>query len=121
MKPAEDYILKQIEPFKSILIQVQVLIEQTLPVYNLQYKWRLPFYFSEGCPICYLNVTKGYVDVCFWLSDDFAIIHPSLVSEKRKHVKSLRYLAINDIQPPLLTTCINEAFKTREKGFKMRR
>ena len=120
MNPAEIYILEKPEPFKSVLLQVQVLIESTLPKFQLLYKWKLPFYFVEKCPICYLNVTKGYVDVCFWLSNDFAFHHPTLVSEKRKRVKSLRYYRIEDIESEVLISCLQEAYRTREEGFKVR-
>ncbi|MCB0457423.1 MAG: DUF1801 domain-containing protein [Flavobacteriaceae bacterium] len=120
MNPAEVYILEKPEPFKSILLQLQVLIENTLPTFLLLYKWKLPFYFVEKCPICYLNVTKGYVDVCFWLSNDFAFAHPALISEKRKRVKSLRYYSMEDIDSEVLISCLQEAYRTREEGFKVR-
>lgn len=120
MKPAEAYILYQPEPFQTILLQLQVIIEKSLPIFTLHYKWRLPFYYSEECPICYLNVTKGYVEICFWLSDDFWIAHPSLISENRKRVKSLRYNSIEAIDVDLLINCLNEAYKTRKKGFQVR-
>ncbi|MEZ4859148.1 MAG: DUF1801 domain-containing protein [Flavobacteriaceae bacterium] len=120
MKPAEDYILKKPEPFKSMLLQIQVIVEATLPKFDLLFKWKLPFYFSENCPICYLNVTKGYVDVCFWLSNDFLIKHPSLITENRKRVKSLRYRTPEEIDATLLADCITEAYRTRAEGFKVR-
>lgn len=120
MNPAEAYILEKPEPFKTMLLQVQVIIENTLPEYDLKFKWKLPFYFSKDCPICYLNVTKGYVDVCFWLSDEFLIKHQDLISEKRKRVKSLRYRSPEEIDAKLLIRCIKEAYRTREEGFKVR-
>ena len=120
MNPAEAYILDQPEPFKSMLLQVQVIVENTLPEFDLLSKWKIPFYFSGKCPICYLNVSKGYLDVCFWLSDEFALNIPDLVSEKRKRVKSLRYYSIEDINSDVLIDCINEAYRTRQEGFKVR-
>lgn len=120
MNPAENYILSQPEPFKTMLLEVQVLIEHTLPDFNLLFKWKIPFYFSGKCPICYLNVSKGYLDVCFWLSDDFALQIPELVSEKRKRVKSLRYYKLEDIKSNILINCIKEAYRTRDEGFKVR-
>lgn len=59
MKPAEAYILKQEEPFKSILLQLQSIIEAVLPKPELLYKWRIPFYYSNDLPICYLNQSKN--------------------------------------------------------------
>lgn len=120
MNPAELYILEKPEPFKSLLLQLQVLNERTLPNVQLLYKWKLPFYFVENFPICYLNVTKGYVDVCFWLSDDFVLAHTTLISENRKRVKSLRYYTMEDIESEILFACLQEAYRTRREGFKAR-
>ena len=87
MNPAENYILNQPEPFRSMLLEAQVLIEQSLPEFDLHFKWRLPMYYSQGCPICYLNVTKGYLDICFWVRPDFKVHLQTMVSENRKFVK----------------------------------
>ena len=38
MKSAELYILNQSEPFKSILLHLQLLIETNFPEIELQYK-----------------------------------------------------------------------------------
>ncbi len=117
MNPAEAYILNKPEPFRSMLLEIQVYIEQTLPDYDLKFKWKLPIYYSEGCPICYLNVTKGYVDVCFWARNAFNIHLDLLIAEKRKFVKSLRYYVPEDINGTILTECLEEAYRTRTKGF----
>lgn len=117
MNPAEHYILTKPEPFRSMLLEVQVLIEQTLFDHELLYKWKLPIYYSDGCPICYLNVTKGYVDVCFWARKNFNVHLDILVSEKRKFVKSLRYYTSEDIDGSVLIDCLQEAYRTRAKGF----
>ncbi len=117
MNPAEEYILQQQEPFRTMLLEAQVLIEQTLPESELLFKWRLPIYYSEGCPICYLNVSKGYLDVCFWARKDFNIHMDILVSEKRKFVKSLRYFKPEDLDGTILIECLEEANRTKKKGY----
>lgn len=117
MNPAEEYILRQPEPFKSMLLEIQVFIELTLPENKLLYKWGLPIYYNDGCPICYLNVTKGYLDVCFWARRNFNIHMDLLVSEKRKFVRSLRYFKPEDINAEILIECLEEADRTKTKGF----
>ena len=117
MKPAEAYILNKPEPYRSMLLEVQVLIQQTLPNFELLYKWNLPIYYSDGCPICYLNVTKGYVDVCFWVRKNFNVHLETLISENRKFVKSLRFYTPEDIDARLLVECLEEAYTTKAKGF----
>ena len=49
MNPAENYILNQFEPFRSILLHLQVVIEHTISDVDLKYKYRIPFYYiREG-------------------------------------------------------------------------
>jgi hypothetical protein len=45
MNPAEQYILNQEEPGKSILPHLQLFIESTLPGAVLLYKYKIPFYY----------------------------------------------------------------------------
>lgn len=117
MNPAESYILKQPEPYKSILLQLQVIIELTVPSLELLYKWRLPFYYYKGKPFCYLNVTKGYVDVGFWSGPYLDKYEAYLVSEKRKVMKSLRYFSLEEIDHEILISVLKELEKRGEKGF----
>ncbi len=50
MNPAEDYILNQQEPYRSILIHLQVVIENTIPDAELKYKYKIPFYYINNKP-----------------------------------------------------------------------
>ena len=117
MNPAEAYILRQAEPFKSMLLETQMLIEQTLPKLQMYYKWGVPVYYSDNCPICYLNVTKGYLDICFWVRKNFKVHLDVLISKNRKFVKSLRYTPPQQIQYEILIECLEEAYRTRGKKF----
>ncbi|WP_299670181.1 DUF1801 domain-containing protein [uncultured Polaribacter sp.] len=123
MKPAEAYILKQPEPFKSILLHLQILIETNFPEVDLQFKWKIPFYYLHGKPFCYLNPSKkkGYVDVAFWVSAHLKKYNEFLISENRKVVKSLRYSAIEDINEKVLLAVLKEAHLLKDKGFYKRK
>ena len=103
MNPAEKYILDQVEPFKSILLQLQILIEATVPELELKYKWRIPYYYLEGNPFCFLNVSKGYVDIGMRVGAHLEDYFPFMVSENRKVMKSLRYHSLEDIDHKILT------------------
>lgn len=118
MRPAEQYILSQPEPFKTMLLQAQVLVEQTLPEIDLLYKWRLPMYFIEKCPICFFNVTKGYFDICFWVRDSWEVHLDVLNNENRKFVRSLRYRNPEEMNAIHIIECVQEAYRTRKVGFK---
>jgi hypothetical protein len=102
MNPAEKYILNQVEPFKSILLQLQILIEATIPKLELKYKWRIPYYYLNGNPFCFLNVSKDYVDIGMRVGSHLEDFYPYMISENRKVMKSLRYYSIEDIDPKIL-------------------
>lgn len=119
MKPAEAYILNQPEPFKSILLHLQILIETNFPDVELLFKWKIPFYYLNNKPFCYLNAShkKKYVDVAFYTNKDLDKFNELLVSEKRKVIKSLRYKSLNDINAEVLISVLEEAFQQTTKGF----
>lgn len=118
MNPAEQHILKQPEPYKSIYLHLQVLIEHTLPEANLLYKWRMPCYYLDKRPMCYIHQSKDYVDVGFWHSAHLSKKWDAfLISEKRKVVKSLRYKSIDDIDDAVFISILKEVEGSKEKGF----
>lgn len=116
MNPAEKYILDQREPHRSILLQLQVLIESTVEDLELKYKWRIPYYYLKGDPFCFLNVSKDYVDVGFRAGENFNDFTPFLISEKRKIFKSLRYRNVDDIDAKILVQVLDrlrQIYKTK--------
>ena len=119
MNPAEEYILRQAEPFKSMLLHITATIERTLPDAELKYKWKIPCYYAGTRPICYINVPpKGnYVDIGFWNSSYLTKYFEHMVSEKRKVVKSLRYFSLEAIDNDILVAVLKEAYHIKEKGF----
>ena len=117
MNPAEAYILDQPEPYRSILLQLQTLIENTLPDLQLKYKYQIPFYYWRSTPFCYLNHSKNYVDVGFWHAAHLSGHADKMVTKDRKVMKSLRYFKIDDIDAEVLTDILLEAYSFREKGF----
>ena len=119
MGPAEEFILRQQEPYKSILLHLQILIESAIPNIELKFKWKIPFYYLNEIPFCYLNVSKKkqFVDVAFWVSSHLTKHSEFLISENRKVVKSLRYKRIEDINETILLEVLLEAFHQKDKGF----
>jgi len=119
MKPAEEYILKQPEPFKSILLHLQLLIENNCTDVELKYKWKIPVYYVNGYQLCYLNVShkKGFVDVGFWAKGILQDFEAYLVSEGRTVVKSLRYTSVEDINERVFLQVVKEVTKHNHKGF----
>ncbi|MDJ0644963.1 MAG: DUF1801 domain-containing protein [Flavobacteriaceae bacterium] len=119
MNPAEDYILNQPEPYKSILLHLQVVIENTIPELELNYKWRVPYYYLDGNPFCYLNVPKkkDFVEIGFWASAHLSNYNEFLVSDGRKVVKSFRYQSVDAINHEILVAVLEQAKRVNYKGF----
>lgn len=119
MNPAENYILNQLEPFRSILLHLRGVIEASIPQVEMKYKWRVPCFYIGKSPICYLNASykKGYVDIAFWNSAHLTKHLDKMVSEKRKVVKSLRYVSLEEIDDKVLSEVLQEAYALRKKGF----
>ncbi len=111
MNPAEKYILDRQEPYRSILLQLQILIESVIPELELKYSYKIPYYYYKGKPFCFLNVTKGYVDIGFRAGSEFDDLSSFLVSEKRKIFKSLRYRNVDEINTEILIEVMTRLHK----------
>ncbi|PVW16282.1 DUF1801 domain-containing protein [Marixanthomonas spongiae] len=118
MNPAEKYILDSPEPFRSILVYLKTLIEQEVPNTALLYKWNLPFYYiGKKQPFCYLNHTKGYVDMVFWHGAHLTQYKNHLISDGRKHMKSLRYYTLEEVDEKIVVEILKEAYAVKDKKY----
>jgi hypothetical protein len=68
-------------------------------------------------PFRYLNYTKGYVDICFWHGTHLSLHREQLVSKGRKHMKSLRYCKLEDLDESILADVLNEADSFRDRKY----
>ena len=111
MNPAENYILNQPEPYRSILLHLQVVIKNTIPEVEMLYKYRIPFYYLHKKPFCYLNAShkKQFVDLGFWKGNRINIHNKYLVTENRKIMVSLRYQCLEDINETILIEVLKKA------------
>jgi len=111
VNPAENYILNQPEPYRSILLHLQVVIESTLPEVELLYKYKIPFYYINNKPFCYLNAShkKQFVDLGFWKGNKIKIHQEHLVTENRKMMVSLRYKSFEDLDDTILMEVLKKA------------
>ncbi|MFT5078609.1 MAG: hypothetical protein ACI836_000572 [Saprospiraceae bacterium] len=85
-----------------MLLEVQLLIQQILLGWDYFINGDCQFFLSERCSVCYVNVSNGCLNVFFWARKDFNIHLDTLVSEKRKFVKSLRYFKPDDLDGRIL-------------------
>ena len=117
MNPAAAYILEKPEPFRSILLHIQATIEGIVPEAELMYKWRLPCFYIEKNPFCFLNHSKKYVDLVFWRGAHLTKHSEVLVSEGRKHMKSLRFKTLEEIDQEILCDILLEAYSVRDRKY----
>ena len=121
MKPVEEYLFNQREPYQSIMLYVRRVILKTLPNVEEKYNYGIPFYHHNKKPMCYLNILKGtnFVDVAFvqgvFLEDAF----PGLKNyNKRKQVRSLQVKSLEDFDERLFVELLKEAAKVLDKSKK---
>ncbi|WP_299118727.1 DUF1801 domain-containing protein [uncultured Winogradskyella sp.] len=119
MNPAEAYILKQSEPYKSILLQLQAIVEAVAPNTELLYKWRIPFYYCNGIPLCFLNQSKDYVDLAFWHFDKMDEFTEHFVDANRKSIRSLRYKSVEDINDEVVVYVLEKQLEINTNPFKL--
>ncbi len=117
MNPAEDYILNQTEPFRGILLHLQSVIELTVPDVDLKYKYRVPFYYLDGRPYCYLNQSKDYVDLGFWNAAHLAVHLEHMCIAGREMMRSLRYKSLEEIDNAILIAILEDAYSVKDKKF----
>ncbi len=110
MKPAEEYILLQPEPYRSVLLHLQAVIELALPELQLLYKYKIPFYYLGKKPFLYLNAShkKQFVDVAFFRGYDLTLHQDQLKGEGRTQVKSLQYKSLAEIDNTVLVDLLHE-------------
>lgn len=112
MKPAESYILNQPEKYRSILMHIVSVIEHTLPEVTLEYKWKMPYFYYNKKPLCFLNANhkSHFVDVVF--SKGFQLKNNTdylIADNGRNTMKSLRYKSLEEIDNALLIAVLKEA------------
>ncbi len=117
MNPAEAYILNQSEPYRSILLHLQSVIERTVPTVDLKYKYKIPFYYIEGRPFCYINQSKNYVDLGFWNAAHLTIHLEYMTTAGRKMMRSVRYKNLAEINGTILINVLKDAYGVRDKKF----
>jgi hypothetical protein len=113
MKPAEGYILSQPEPYRSIIFNIQIVIESQIPDLELLYKWKIPFYYYKGKPFCFINAShkRKFVDLGIVKGFQIKLHNEHLISENRSTMKSLRYYSLKEIDNFILIDIIQELSK----------
>ncbi len=113
MNPAENYILEAREPYRTIMVQLQLLIHREVPTAELRFKYRLLFYYVDNRPFCYINQSRDYVDLGFARAAHLTGHLDKMESKGRKHMRSLRYHSVEEIDVKTLSEVLREAYSVR--------
>ena len=121
MKPVDQYIFNQKEPHQSIMLYLRSVILKTLPEVDEKLSYKIPFYYYDKKPMCYLNILKktNYVDVAFiqgiFLEDKFSELKDY---NNRKQVRSLQVKDLEDFDELMFTELLKEAASLLSKSKK---
>lgn len=120
MNPALEYIDSTPEPYRSIMLHLQLLVESAVPVAQLKYKWRLPFYYlGEKTMFCFFNFRKSYVDLGMTYGNQLSDQHGVLVAgESRKMLRSLRFYSLADVDDQVVIETLKELYLLRANSIK---
>jgi hypothetical protein len=112
LKPVEEYLFNQKEPYQSIMLYVRNVILKTLPNIEEKYNYGIPFYHHNKKPMCYLNILKGtnFVDIAFvqgvFLEDKFSNLRDY---NNRKQVRSIQVKNLEEFDELLFVDILKEA------------
>ena len=83
------FYLKQEEQIRDCLLALKTVILNFNKEITPEFKYKLPFFYYKGKPLCYLWLHKKYKQPYIGFVDGGLINHPSLLQEKRARMKIL--------------------------------
>ena len=117
MKQVEAYILKQKEPYQTIMIHVWEVILKELPQVKEKLSYGLPFYHYRNKSFLYMNVLRGttFVDVGFMRGTVLKEQFPELQDyNNRKQVRSYQISSLEDFDQLRFVEILKAAAKLVE-------
>jgi len=83
----------------------------------LKFKYKIPFYYLQGRPYCYLNQSKNYVDLGFWNAAHLSVHLEHMTTAGRKIMRSLRYTSLEEIDHIILVEVLKDAYRLKDEKF----
>ncbi len=109
MTELEQFYESQSEPNRSCFLFLKQFILEQNHLLEEKWKWKLPFFYYNKKPFCYLwvNKKKNLPYVCFVRS--LHINRPELELESRRQMKAITIDPNKDINIALLGSIIKES------------
>ncbi len=95
------FYLKQEEQIKDCLLALKTVILNFDKEITPEWKYKLPFFYYKGRPLCYFWIHKKYKQPYIGFVDGGLMNHSSLLQEKRSRMKILLVDQCSDL--PLAT------------------
>ncbi|MDO6802820.1 DUF1801 domain-containing protein [Wenyingzhuangia sp. 1_MG-2023] len=111
MNNTNNFFEKQEEPNKSAFLFLRDFIINHESDIELLYKWKLPYFYFKGKPLCYLWKDKKTNEPYISFSKGLELHHPALIQGDRKRFKILPINPNQDIDVILIQTILEQAIK----------
>lgn len=98
-------------------MHLKSVIEKTVPEVELKFKYKIPFYYLQGRPFCYLNQRKNHIDLGFWNAAHLSVHLEHMTTANRKIMRSLRYNSLEEIDHNILEEVLKDAYSVKDKKF----
>lgn len=122
MNPALENTHNVPEPFRAIMMYLQLLVEVASPNAQLIYKWHLPFYYLDKKSLfCFLNYRKTFADLGLAYGDALRDKQGvSIAGENRNMMRPLCFYKLEDIDDTVVIETLQELELLRETTKKTR-
>jgi len=107
----DQFFLKQTEPLKGSFLALRTIILAWDSDITEHWKYKLPFYYYQGKPFCYLWKDKKTNEPYIGLVRSENLVHPSLFLGSSKRIKKMRIDSSEDIPVQTIYTLFEEMRK----------
>lgn len=119
MNPVEQYILKQKEPYQSVMLCARDIIINSIPEIDEKFSYGIPMYHYKKTPLVYLNVLKGtdFLDIAFLHGTKLIARYPDLKDyNNRKKVRSIHVHSLEKFEVERFIQILKSAIEIIENG-----
>ncbi|RZK41959.1 MAG: DUF1801 domain-containing protein [Pedobacter sp.] len=105
----DNFYLKQEPSIRDCLLALKTIILNYDEQISAEFKYKLPFFYYNGKPLCYFWKHKIYKQPYIGFVDGILMEHPSLLREKRARMKILLINQEMDIQIDIIHSLLAQA------------
>ncbi len=110
------FYLKQEDDIRDCLLALKNVILNFDKEIKPEFKYKLPFFYYRGKPLCYLWIHKKLKQPYIGFVDGGLMHHPSLLQEKRARMKILLIDQCSDIPLATVYSTLKEALPLCHKN-----